>query len=1025
MNRIRYFLSHPIGVCMITLALCILGFVGYNLLPVSLLPDIPIPEIYVNVAAPGRPAGDMEKIAVSPIRQKLLTLEGLSDISSRSTDNHGVIELRFSFDTDVNTALANVNDIVYEASSSLPSDFESPRIVKSRATDIPVEYVTMTLRDDTPLGETDPESFVNLCEVCENIVARRIEQLPEVAMVDIGGMMKKEIRVSPDMVVMRDAGISENDISAAISSNVVAPMSVRVKDGVYEYAVYLKNALVAAEDIADATLRKNGRVYRVGDFCEVTENFRKMTGFSMHQGKRSVTMRVIKKQEAKMADLKKALSETLRYFSHQYPDIEFSESRDQTKMLDYSIRTMKDNFLMSIILMFIVAFIFMGDLTTPAVTAVSMTVALIIGFLAFYVFKVSVNILSLSGLILVVGMMIDNILITSENIMRHVEKGEDFIMSCAAGTAEMAFPMLSSTLTTIVVFIPLIFMSDMAGTLFFDQALAVSIGLMTSYFVSLVLLPVLFMLCARMGLMNRQSRIQRKISSGITSWMIRAYDRGADVFYDHRKIVVIFVILTIPGCWLLFKVMPKSMLPETETREVVMRVDWESGLSVAENGKRVKELIRAVTPVSEEISASVGDAGFMSDGKASLSSNQAEIYVKAASPAMLDSCIDKINSHLSKAFPQASTTILAGENIFDRVFVTNIAPVIVKIYDDGKFDTNEFLGKIDEVRNVVANETGVRSDGPRLQEELSVEPDRNSLEFHDVSYEDVARELKNAFGESPAAYLSSSSFAPVVIKNNFKDWQSYYKEAVVMSRNGRTAIPLSYLTDYRFVNGFSEIIGDEAGIHFPLDLYPDDNPEKAAERIEATVHDHFPGLKTEIDGLVASEKESFGGLFWIFILSVFLIYFILCAQFESFVQPLVVLAEIPVDVCAALLALLVCGFSFNIMSAIGIIASCGIIVNDSILKIDAINHLIKEGVPIREAIHEAGRQRIRPIVMTTLTSVIAMVPFFFNNDLGSGLQQPLALGMIAALTVGTLVSLFIIPLLFEFLVVGREKHKAK
>ncbi|MGM9704956.1 MAG: efflux RND transporter permease subunit [Prevotella sp.] len=1020
MKIIEFLLRRPIAVCMTFFSLCILGVIGYTLLPVSLLPDISIPEINIQVNAPGRSAKDIEDIMISPIRRQLLTVDGLEDISSRSADNYGCVSLRFKFDSDIDLALININEKVYKITDNMPEDFERPKVFKSNVTDIPVEYITMTLKDDKPFGQTNTEEFITLSDVCENVVARRLEQLRDVAMVDISGLTKKELQVKPDPVYMESAGITNAEIMSAIKSYMVRPVSMRVRDGVYEYTIYIENSLATMDDLANVTIRKNGRFYRLGDICTLSLGKQEEIGRSLHHGKRCVTLAVIKKHESKVNNLKKEITKTLNTFSTKYPGIEFTESRDQTDILNYSIRTLKQNFMLSLALMFIIAFIFMGDVKTPLVTAISMSVALIISFLAFFVFKISLNILSLSGLILVVGMMIDNILITSENIMRHQLSGEGLTRSCAKGTAEMITPMLSSTLTTIIVFVPLIFISDLAGALFFDQSLAISIGLIVSYLVSLFLLPILFMLFGRLDKKLNRFHHHRRFSERLSLGMSRIYDRTMNRAAAGRKVIFAGVILSLPLCYLAYLLLPKSQMPDTDNREVMMKVTWDAGLPLSENEARTSELIDRIAPMADEISASVGTQGYMMEAKNKLSVNQSELYIKAATPQQLDSCVKSINKYLAAHYPDAVTEISATDNLFDRLFTSDKPPVVVKVYSDNR-DASGFLNDISKIRSDIQAKCNIATEHPVTRKEMTITLDREAMDANNVNYEDIENEISSAFKEIPVSGLSATSYIPVVIKDESTDWASYMAHATVMPQNANGPVALSYLLRYNYNNGLADLQADNKGVMYPIAVYPSGDAQKTADRIQKDVLNHHHDIRTAIGGSVIEEAGMFATLVWIFVLSMVLMYFILCVQFESFVQPLVVLAEIPVDVCFALFSLLIFGYSFNIMSGIGIIASCGIVVNDSILKIDAINKLIAKGMPVQEAIHTAGKLRIRPIVMTSLTTIIAMLPFFFTEDLGSELQQPLALGMIATLAIGTVVSLFVIPLLFEYLILKRRK----
>lgn len=1002
-------------------ALCVLGVIGYNVLPVSLLPDIPVPEINIRVDAPGKSAKDIESVAVTPIRRQLLTVDGIETITSKSAENYGNISLRFSFDTNIDVALININEKIYKITENFPAGFEMPKVFRSNATDIPVEYVIMTLRDDMPNRPTDTDAFIEMSGLCENVIARRLEQLPGVAMVDMDGLMKKEVQIKPRTAYTSEAGITAKDIVSAVKSHKVRPVSMMVRDGVFEHTIYLENSLSTLKDIADVNVRKNGRLYRVGDICDLSVTPRDETGQSVYMGKRCIAMRVIMKHGAKVNNLKKELTSSLENFAKMYPEIEFHESQDQTEVLNYSIRTLKENFLLSLVLMFAVAFIFMGDLTTPVATAICMASSLIIGFIAFFIFDISLNILSLSGLILVVGMMIDNILITSENITRHRQAGESLMRSCALGCSEMVTPMLSSTLTTVVVFVPLVFLSDLAGALFFDQALSITIGLLVSYFIAILLLPVLFMLLGRDGgLLSRISH-HAKFSRRLTQWMFRTYDRIMDGFYRIRKPVLVITLLSLLLCFVGYRLLPKSQMPETDKREAMLKLTWTTGTSLEENSRRTHLLLERFAPMAQEMSASIGNKSYLIDGKEMQSANQVEIYLKTDSPKTLSLCTDSIERYISEVYPGTVSDIASADNIFDRLFTSAQAPVVVKVYSN-QWDNPSFLRDISRIGNAVGEATGLPVPGAVTGREMTLTYDREAMEAFDVSYDAVMSELISSTGNTDVTSLSGSEYTPVVLKSGMEDWEKYLSQTTVIARNGQTEIPLSYLIHVDYTEGLPEIRSDMKGVMYPLDFYPQSDEEGIVEKLRSEVLVQHPDIRTDIGGSIIEQNSTFTSLLWIFLLAVVMMYFILCVQFESFLQPLVVLAEIPIDVSFAFLMLWICDYSFNIMSGIGIIASCGIIVNDSILKLDAINNLVARGIPPHEAVHIAGKQRIRPIVMTSLTTIIAMVPFFFTSDLGSELQQPLALSMISTLSVGTVVSLFVVPLLYETLILNHRRQ---
>ena len=715
------------------------------------------------------------------------------------------------------------------------------------------------------------------------------------------------------------------------------------------------------------------------------------------------------------------MRKSLKEFSGQYPDIEFQESRDQTALLNYSIVTLKENFISSLVLMLIVAFVFMGDFKTPIVTAISMTVALIITFLAFFVFGMSLNILSLSGLILVVGMMIDNILITSENILMHERAGEGIIEACARGTAEMITPMLSSTLTTIVVFIPLVFLSDMAGALFIDQSLAISIGLLVAYILALFLMHVLFMLFGKIDrMLESKYKNHDRLSKLLTRMLDNFYDRGIRFVFSHSRLSLCLALLSIPLCFLFYEFMPKSRMPHTESSEMLAKISWDTNLPLEENLRRTNDIIKAFTPHTDYIAASVGTQGYMMETKDILSTYQTEIYMKASGYRQLEECKDSLAGYVKSRYPDAALTTSAADNIFDRVFDTGQAPIIVKLYPD---DVNgpQFREDAADIERKIGGYGG-RMETASKQREIVVSLNKRNIDYYGLDEQDVVNALMTAFKGTDVSEIYSTDYIPVVLKDNARDWNTLLRGHTVVSGDGRKEIPLSSLVSYTYTTGLTNLEADGNGVMYPIKLWNLKDARSVADDIRTDVLDSIPQLKSAIGGEVASENEMTSGLIGIFLLSLLLMYFILCAQFESFTQPLIVLAEIPVDIAFAMLVLMCCGYSLNIMSGIGLIASCGIVINDSILKLDAINVLVKKGMKPQDAIHKAGKMRIRPIIMTSLTTVIGMVPFFFTSDLGSELQQSLALAMIAALCIGVPVSLFLIPLIYDKFILERKQH---
>jgi multidrug efflux pump subunit AcrB len=489
-------------------------------------------------------------------------------------------------------AFIEVNEKIDAAMNSLPKEAERPKAIKASATDIPVLYLNMTLKDNRAYEEIDEEQFLTLCELAENVVKRRIEQLPEVAMADITGIPGRMLQIVPNQEKLSITGITIADIENALAANNVEPGSMLVRDGYYEYNIRIATLLRTPEDVENIHIRKGDRLMQLKDLCKVAIVPQKEQGLSVAGGKRAVTLAIIKQSDENMDEMKAKLKETTDYFAKLYPDIDFQVCRNQTELLDYTISNLQDNFTIGFLLIFLVAIYFLGDVRSPIVIGLSMTVSVVVTFFLFYFFEVSFNVISLSGLILAVGMMIDNSIIVTENISQYREKGYSLKRACAAGTTEVITPMLSSSLTTIAVFVPLIFMSGIAGAIFMDQAFSIAAGLLISYITGIMLLPVLYLLFYRMGIRGNGFLSKRFDNNLKNDWLERAYNGGIDWVFSHKKLSIGMTLATLPICVFFFFYLEKERMPEIEQNELVMRIEWNENIHVDENHQRVNALMK-------------------------------------------------------------------------------------------------------------------------------------------------------------------------------------------------------------------------------------------------------------------------------------------------------------------------------------------------------------------------------------------------------------------------------------------------
>ena len=1020
---VKFLIQRPIAVLMAFLGMVIIGLITYFTLPVSLLPDIPIPDITVQVSMPNSSARELENTVVVNLRRQLMQVTKLRDIRSETRDGGAQVNLRFNYGTNIDLAFIEVNEKIDAAMNYMPHDLERPRVIKASATDIPVFYLNLTLSEDEKYTSTDIERFLAMSEFAESVIKRRIEQLPEVTMVDATGIVYSRVRVVPFMDKLEIAGITLAEIETAIKNNNIEAGSMIVRDGYYEYNVKFSSLLRSAEDIENIYLRKSDRIYQMKDLCSIKIVPEEERGFSIVNGKRAVTLAIIKHSAENMDNMKEALNTTIDHFRSLYPDIEFTINRNQTELLDYTITNLKENFMLGFILVCLVAFFFLGDAKSPTIIGLSMLVSLVMCFQFFFFFDKSLNIITLSGLILALGTMIDNSIIISENINQYRERGLELEDACIKGTNEVITPMLSSTLTAIAVFLPLIFLSGIAGAIFMDEAFAVAVGLLISYITGIMLMPVLYKLAYSRSFTKYDfGRSMKKYQDSSNKMLFRWYDNLINFTFAHKTFNLIIIIICFPLCAFLFYYMPKSGMPAVDQVELLTHIDWGENIHIDENRSRMDNLCSEIDTLTLEHSVYIGRQQFILDNERQMPSSESELYIKAENASKAELTQRKLYNIIRKDFPQAVVSFSPPETVFEKIFVTGESTIITELYPRKSFAPE--AADIRSIEKRLAAISGERSVGVTFDEEIGIHIDREKLLLYNVDYNEIYRLLKTAFRDNEVATLRSyQQYLPIAIAGEEQTINEVISRTLVRTNTGANAIantgassqiqqaPLSSFVSIVPTEGLKTIEAGKNGEYIPISY----QKTKDAEALMSKMRDEINKMNSwdvSFSGSYFSNKKMINELIIILIISILLMYFILAAQFESFLQPLIVFIEIPIDVCAALVCLWIFGHTLNLMSAIGIVVTCGIIINDSILKIDMINELRKAGMPLMEAIHTAGHRRLRAIIMTALTSIFAFVPMMFASDLGSELQKPLAIAMMSSMIVGTVVSLYIIPLVY-------------
>ena len=453
--------------------------------------------------------------------------------------------------------------------------------------------------------------------------------------------------------------------------------------------------------------------------------------------------------------------------------------------------------------------------------------------------------------------------------------------------------------------------------------------------------------------------------------------------------------------------------------ENIVRIEWNENIHVDENKTRTLELLEAIQSDSLlQSSTLVGEQQFILNRDDQLMSSESSIYLKSFDTPSIEAISDKARQYVTARYPKAKVTVSPPENIFEKIFDTDEAEFTAEIFrrqasmDPDVDSLLAFVGNLTE-------KTGGKAHIP-LSNQINVTVDTRAMLLYGVSFSQIVNTLTTLFGENNVSTLrSNQQYLPIVISAREKDVNEIFSTTMLpitgsVSTGNLRQVPMSHFIRVTQGVDLKTIHANRNGEYVPVNYSGVDHPEKLVSDIREQTFDS-KSYDVDFSGSVFSNRKLFTEMGIVLFISLLMLYFILAAQFESLTQPLIVLLEVPIDVAAALALLWICGNSINVMSAIGIVVSCGIIINDSILKIDLINQLRREGMPIIQAIHTAGHRRLRAIVMTSLTTILAMVPLLFSHDMGSQLQAPLSLALIGGMAVGTPISLFVIPLVYWFI----------
>ena len=994
---LHFLFQRPIAVGMTLLALLAASVVAFFQLPISLLPDMDVPQITIMVRSPNSPPEEVEQNILRPIRESMLTLNSIRSIESIANQESGTISLLLNYGTDIDLSYIEANEKIDRLASFLPSNSERPLVVKNNISDIPIARIQVL-----PAREEDLPEISKLALL---VLKRRLEQIDGIGMVDISGTQEMIIRVAPKYEMLHSLGLTESDITRAIEKANIEIGSLSVRDGNYRYYLKMSSRLTDPETLGTLPIKiPNGSsIIQLKEIASVYSEAERPNGFHIFNDQTGIVINLHKQARARMPEVMPKIYEIVDLFRSDYPTVAFEVTQDQSLLLKLSINNLSQALLWGGVFAFLVLFLFSGGWREPVVMGIVLPVSLVLCFLLFYLFDLSLNIISLSGLALGLGMLVDNSIVVIDNITLKRRQGHLLFESCVEGTGEMVAPLVGSALTNLVVFIPIVFLSGITGALFYDQAMAVTCILFVSMFCTFIFVPLLYLL------LNRNRPLSNTEDSRIFNWLKSRYHTSFLWVWNHKIFTLSAFLLLIPTCLVLLLFLPKQGFPNIERIDTVLEIEWNEPIEITASRERLSSFFK---DYKASISSAEFDIGLQqfAMGLVQHSAEHSNVYLKFENESKRQEITATFRNYFALKYPTATVNIGNAPNAFEQLFVSDQPLYEIKLRDLKLKQPMPII--LADTLLLIIQQDLRKGKGFETQTMAYLQLDFVRMKLYQIDFDAMMNRLKTSFGDYHIADVQTLGDAiPIKFKGLTGDFELAIRNVEVVSTNGhrypiREFIKLSYDRSYK------SITADGSGIYQSLLL--------DSVKLEATLRKHWidlakeTGLTVDFGGTWFETQKNMKKLIVILLVSLVLMYFIITAEFESFNLPLIVMSSIPIGFSGSLLLLWMTGGTINIMSGIGLVVVLGILDNDAILKIDRI-HTLSKTLPLEQAIQQAGLDRLKPIVMNTCTNILALTPILFTSGLGSDLQRPVAITTIGGLIVATLAAMYFVPLMYWIL----------
>lgn len=1000
-------ISRPVTTAMLILLIVIMGLVAFTNLNIDLYPDITFPGAAIVTSYEGVGSEEIENLITRPVESSISTVEGVKSISSTSAMGQSTVVAEFNWGTDMDFAVQNLREQTDLISGSvLPDDAESPLIFKFDPAMLPIMIYGVT-SDNLEIDELKTE--------IEDEIAPRLERLPGVAQVNLQGGMEREIIVALNRDKMNHYNIDFDTVANTLAGENVNVSAGDVRQGNKELLVRTIGKFNTLDDIRNINIPvgSRGRV-KLEELAEVKDGFADLDTISRSNGERSIGISIQKQTDANTVEVSERISAEMEKIKEDYNGFNVFLGFDQAEFIQNSIDNVSQNALIGGLLAVIILFLFLRNIRSTLIISTAIPVSIISTFLLMYFADINLNIISLGGLALGVGMLVDNAIVVLENIYRFRSIGEGKIEAAREGSSEVGTAIVASTMTTVVVFLPVLFVEGLAARLFKDLAFTVGFSLLASLLVALTLIPML----SSKILKVTKEEIERQKKEGR---IISIYKRLLKGTLNHRWVVITLLLVALVGSLFLLPQLGFEFMPESDQGafSIVYNLPVGSSLSSSdEAAEEIEEILKDI-PEVKTITTSVGTENMMQGAG---SSNTGSINVDLVNLSERDRSIDEVMEEVRQRvrIPDLDLEVDTQSGMGG-----NEKPVNVKLKGNDLEILKEYSERAVEAISSVEGLREIEDSFDEGRPELQIKIDRSIAGEFGLNARQVANTVRNAVtGTVTSRYEVDGEEYDIRVQLEEDEIDSFNKLTNLnISTPSGSRVSLERFADLETVDGPFEIlrINQERYAEITADLFNRDLGSVMTD-IQAQLNDlELPeGYEFSYEGQFEDIQESFTSLGYAFLLSIVLVYMVMASQFESLIHPFIIMFSIPLAVIGVILGLYISGSVISVSSLIGLITLAGIVVNNAIVMVDYINTLRRNGMDKLEAIIKGGIVRFRPIMMTALTTILALIPIALGIGEGAEMAQPIGVVVVSGLSFATILTLFIIPIFYSLLTDLRE-----